>query len=536
MGEFTAADLAIVIPTRERWDILDRTLSSLSEQTVTGFESIVVVDGTDQDPPPLAVSRVLAKRRAGPAAARNAGARTTERPLIMFIGDDTVPAPDLVERHLATHSRHPEREAAAVGLTDWHPEVAGNRINRWLEWSGTQSWYGSLAEEGEQEVSHWYFYTSNLSLKRELLVEGAGFDEDFPFAAFEDLECGLRLSRLGLRLYYEPAAVCRHLHDYDWPGLERRFSAMALSERLMVEKHPELEAGCLRRMEASAQGPALALDPLVDVVPRRWTRLDQFVRRQTDRSYHRRLTPVYLGAWDRAAELCELRRYLGPRYDSGRLVYGSRPEDGEDGRFERGEEGSSDDEQLFALARRALEGRTDEVVAALRRHLPPGARLLEYHCGIGSDGLRLAQAGYQVQFADHAGAPLSYLTWRLADRGLQLPVYDLDVDELPGDLDAVVCLDAGASGRDPGALLAELEPVASLVALAFVTEPDGPALEPSVPTELPVPRGARSRLLARNELPGGSLLLLYSTNRSESGTVAHAVADSADGAALPERG
>jgi GT2 family glycosyltransferase len=307
MAEFTAADLAVVIPTRERWDILARTLDSLAQQSVSGFETIVVVDGTDQEPPPLDASRLMLNERAGPAAARNLGAKATERSLIMFLGDDTIPAANLVERHLAAHCRHPEREAAVVGFVDWHPEVASNRINRWLEWSGTQSWYGSLAREGEQEVSFWYFYTSNVSLKRELLLAVNGFDEDFLYAAFEDLECGLRLSRRGLRMYYEPAAICHHLHDYDWPGLKRRFATMAISERLMVHKHPELEAGCLTRMKAAEVGRALPLEGLVDVVPRRWKRLDRFVRRHANRRYHRRLAPTYLDAWDRAAELSELR-------------------------------------------------------------------------------------------------------------------------------------------------------------------------------------------------------------------------------------
>jgi len=513
MPEFTAADLSIVIPTRERWDILGRTLSSLSDQSVTGFESIVVVDGTDQDPPPLAASRVLVTRRAGPGAARNAGAKATERSLVMFLGDDTIPAPDLVERHLAMHCRHPEREAAVVGFVDWHKEVALNRINRWLEWSGTQSWYASLADEGEQEVTHWFFYTSNISLKRELLLEGNGFDEDFPFAAFEDLECGVRLARLGLRVYYEPAAICHHLHDYDWPALQRRFACMALGERLMVEKHPELETGCLTRMKAAALGPALPLDRFVDAVPRRWKRLDRLVRQQADRRYHRRLAPVYLRAWDRAEELCELRRYLGERYDSARLVYRSAHPDTKASSSAQDEREWPDDESLFQFARRALEGATDTALSVLHRHLEPGSRLIEYGCGIGSDGLRLAQSGYVVQFADHPGPTLDYLRWRLAGRGLHMPVYDLGLDELPGDLDAAVCFGASSSGRDPVALLHQLEQIAPIVALGFFAETDVD-YHRSVPTELLAPRTGRSRLVARQKMPGGCLLLLYETSQA----------------------
>ena len=524
MADFTATDLAIVIPTRERWDILGRTLSSLAGQTVSGFETIVVVDGTDQNPPPLETGRVLVKRRAGPGAARNAGAKATSRSLVMFLGDDTVPAPDLVEKHLASHCRHPEREAGAVGFVDWHSEVARNRINRWLEWSGTQSWYESLAEKGEQEVSHWFFYTSNISLKRELLLEGAGFDEDFPFAAFEDLECGVRLARLGLRLYYEPAAVCHHLHDYDWAGLERRFACMSLSERLMVEKHPELEAGCLARMNAAGLGHALPLDSLVDLVPRRLKRIGGFIRRQTDRRYHRRLAPVYLKAWERAAELCELRTYLGERHDSARLVYRSGGQDANaSSQIEAGPDWS-DDERLYDLARRALEGRTDPALSVLESQIQPGSRVLEYGCGIGSDGLHLAQAGYSVQFADDPGEPLAYLRWRLANRGLSLPVYDLAVDEPPGDLDAAVCLDAASPGRDPVALLDRLKPLAPIVALGFFAETPG-AVKEVVPPELLASDSCPGHLVSRQELAGGLLVFIYDQRQKQQTTRAESTAE-----------
>ncbi len=509
MAEFTEADLTVVIPTRERWNILSRTLSSLSHQSVSGFETIIVVDGTDQDPPTLDAGRVLITPRAGPAAARNFGARATERPLVMFLGDDTIPAPELVERHLETHRRHPEREAAAVGFVGWHPSVARNKINRWMDWSDTQSWYSSLAPEGEQEVSHWYFYSSNLSIKRDLFIECDGFDEDFPFAAFEDLECGLRLSDSGLRLYYEPAAICHHLHDYDWPALKSRFACMALSERLMVDMHPELEAGCLGRMKASALGHALPLDGLIDIVPRHWTRLDRLIRQQADRRYHRRLAPVYLEAWDRAAELCDLRRYLGERYDSARLVYGSRHPDVKTSSGTQPEGEWSDQDRLYELARQALAGRTDHALSLLQRHLLPLSRVLEYGCGIGSDGLRLAQAGYSVQFADHPGPPLTYLTWRLGDRGLLLPIYELGLVQLPGDLDAALCLDAAGPGRDPVAILHQLEQVAPMVALGLFAEAPGPSPRTSVPVELLAAGTGRSHLVARYELSGGSLLLLY---------------------------
>ncbi|HEV2369566.1 MAG TPA: glycosyltransferase family A protein [Acidimicrobiales bacterium] len=519
MAELTAADLAVVIPTRDRWDILDLTLAALARQSVGGFETVVVVDGNDQDVPPLDATSVIVKRRAGPAAARNVGARSTERSIVMFLGDDTIPAPDLVERHLASHRRHPERESAAVGFVAWHDSVADNKINAWLDWSGTQFWYGSLAPEGEQEVSHWYFYTSNVSMKRALLMEGGGFDEDFPFAAFEDIECALRLSGLGLRLYYEPSAVCRHLHAYDWPGLERRFASMALSERLMVEMHPEVAPGCLNRMKKEAGArPPLPVERFVDAVPTRLRVLERLVRHEANRHYHRLLAPIYMAAWDRAAELCDLRRYLGSRYDSGRLVYGSQPlvEHATMGAGGPGADGR-DEEGLFDLARQALAAESDRVHALVQRHLPPGSKVLDYCCGIGSEGLRLTASGFSVHFADHPGPPLDYLKWRLAERGLPPQVYRLGMDEVPRDFDAAFCLDASRPGRDPVEILHQLEETAPLVVIGVPCGPDGsggPDLSAGGGT-LAIGTSA-SPLVARHVLPDGSLLLVYGRKQAKS--------------------
>jgi glycosyltransferase involved in cell wall biosynthesis len=512
MADVKPADLAIVIPTRDRWDILGRALASLRNQTVTGFESIVVVDGTDQKPPPVDASRLFVTRRAGPGAARNAGVRATERPIVMFLGDDTIPAPDLVEKHLAAHRRHPERQAGVVGFVDWHPEVANNRINGWLEWSGTQSWYASLADEGEQEVSHWYFYTSNISVKRELLLETDGFDEDFPFAAFEDLEYGVRLSRLGLRLYYEPGAVCHHLHNYDWPALERRFACMAVSERLMVDMHPDIQAGCLSRMKAATSARALPVDAFVGTVPRRLRRLDGLIRQQVDRRYHRRLAPTYLRAWDRAAELCELRRYLGEGHDSGRLVYRSEPRSVEPRSVGKPDAEPSEEERLFALARRGLEGRTDHAVSLLQRCLPAGSSILEYGCGIGTDGLRLAEEGHSVRFADRSGLPLAYLKWRIANRGLSDRVYDLGSEELPAGFDAVFCFDVASPGWDPVALFDQLQNIAPIVALGFFPETEGSS-RIAIPAELLTTRHRSGALVSNHQLSGGSVLLISERGR-----------------------
>ena len=48
MPEFRPKDICVVIPTRQRWDMLARTLKAFRRQTVQGFEIIVLADATEE--------------------------------------------------------------------------------------------------------------------------------------------------------------------------------------------------------------------------------------------------------------------------------------------------------------------------------------------------------------------------------------------------------------------------------------------------------------------------------------------------------
>jgi len=309
-----AADLTIVIPSRDRWDVLSHTLDALRAQTDQGAETTVVVDGRDQQVPPGVGERpdvrVLIQERAGPGVARNLGARTTRRPLLLFLGDDMVPAPTLVARHLDRHRREPAREVAVLGHVDWHPEVASDRLLRWLDWSGSQFEYHALARRQTEEAGFGRFYACNVSLKRELFLDSGGFDPDFRTADYEDLELGWRLHERGMRLVYEPAAIAHHLHRYEWVDIERRYERRARAERLMLAKHSWFAPWFHDRIVLHAnRRRASRLWPLiVDHVPERARPLRAWVEDRADRWYHQQLAPAFLRAWEADGRLDELVR------------------------------------------------------------------------------------------------------------------------------------------------------------------------------------------------------------------------------------
>jgi GT2 family glycosyltransferase len=301
MPELTARDLCVVIPTRRRWDTLRLTLDALSAQSAVGFETIVVADGTDQEVPALPGVRVVQQEHSGPGVARNRGVAESTRPLLLFIGDDMIPAPRLVESHLARHLARPEPHVGVLGRIVWHPSIARRRLHRWLDWSGALFDYRLLELQADEDAGWTRFYSSNVSMKRALFEDAGGFDPDF-FFDYEDLDFGWRLGRAGMHLLYEPRAVVEHLHPYDWAGVRRRYESRAEAEQLMRSKHDWFEPWFRRQIETAAAEPraSRAWTRLVDWTPRRPARVRQAVERRANRHYLQRLAPPFRAAWERA--------------------------------------------------------------------------------------------------------------------------------------------------------------------------------------------------------------------------------------------
>lgn len=187
--------------------------------------------------------------------------------------------------------------------------------------------------------------------------------------------------------------------------------------------------------------------------------------------------------FDPAQEEGELRSYLGDAYERERLWQYQSTLDEEfaacrdEAAFYRTSEA-----YLYNLTAFAMTGTKLPYLEELIRQVPPGSRVLDYGCGIGSDGLLLLKAGYQVEFADFDNPSVHYLRWRLERRGMDAPVHDLDV-HVPGDFDAAYAFDVIEHVDDPFGFLREMERRARIVEVNFL-EP-GPR-EQELHHELPI--------------------------------------------------
>ena len=237
--------VSIIIPLFNKAPYIQRALASVTAQTYADFELIVVDDGSGDEtvaqlaayraPYPL---RCFSQENSGPARARNRGVEESRGAIVLFLGDDTVPEPQLLAVHARAHAARPGSSVAVLGYTTW---PNGRRVSPFLHHIneyGLQFGYGLI--EDPESVPFNFFYTSNISLPRRLLVQAGLFDTTFPHAAWEDIEIAYRLTKEGMKILYRPEAVARHYHDITFRSFRRRQEKSGEAAAIFFERHPEL--------------------------------------------------------------------------------------------------------------------------------------------------------------------------------------------------------------------------------------------------------------------------------------------------------
>jgi len=240
---------SVVVPTYNRAETLLGALKSWSEQ-VPGdlpFEVIVVDDGSTDDTRSVLGSyqparyelRIRSQPNQGPAVARNSALGIAAGDYVLFTGDDIEPAANLLHRHHVEHQRLADYRVAVLGRIDWAPYLPLTSTMRHVDGVGAQQFSFNHMKDGE-EYDYRHFYTSNVSVSRDLLeLESSGFSTDFPLAAFEDAEYAYRLRNHGLRITYHESARAWHHHSYVVESFFHRQVACGQMAAVLIGKWPK---------------------------------------------------------------------------------------------------------------------------------------------------------------------------------------------------------------------------------------------------------------------------------------------------------
>lgn len=247
-------EISVIIPTFNRADTLQCTLSALGNQTLESgsFEVLVVDDGSEDDTAEV-VRRIqkdyqsplfyFYQRNRKQGAARNLGAANARGDILVFLGDDIVPTPSFLEEHREAQQSYGRRSGDAskvvvIGYTTWPPEIPRTPF---LEYVGEQGWqFGFSLIEDANNVEFNYFYSSNISIGRKFFLESGGFDEDFQEYGWEDIELSLRLTKRGMQLMYWPDAIAHHYHETSIESFSERQRKVGHSAWRFYSQHPEM--------------------------------------------------------------------------------------------------------------------------------------------------------------------------------------------------------------------------------------------------------------------------------------------------------
>jgi glycosyltransferase involved in cell wall biosynthesis len=314
-GTARALCVSVVIPTFNKRGVLERTLESLRRQTYdAGLIEVVVVDDHSSDgtgeylrglglPQRLLVVRHDENR--GRAAARNSGIRAATGELIVFVDDDMLCEPDLIEQHAAFHATHPR--AVVIGNALQAPELGHSTALTYLDGMGVHR------RRAGEKVPAKYFVTNNSSVSRRSVLEVGLFDETFRNYGFEDTELAFRLEDgAGLTTWYCAAATAYHLHAQSFDDILDKRIENAAPLRHLLSRHP----GRAGEMMVDVLLPVSANDPGVLRFRKRLVAL------ATTRVFYETVRAVARAVWLRGLSVPVMTYLIACQYRMGLALTG----------------------------------------------------------------------------------------------------------------------------------------------------------------------------------------------------------------------
>lgn len=252
-------DISVIIPTYNRCELLELTLKSIENQNNNElkFEVIIVDDGSTDDTKEM-VDKYKERIKDlqyyyqldvgfRAAKARNVGIEAAKGEVIAFVDSGMLLHVDYIYEHYKMHLQN--KNHVVIGnvygfAADTDDEAFIDLINledltssfdrlesasKYID-PRVESYKNFDFSIENTPVPYYYFWTCNISVRREHLIEHGGFDENFTSWGMEDVELGFRLYRKGLIFKINLDAKSIHYpHD----------SAIEAQEKIRSERDKE---------------------------------------------------------------------------------------------------------------------------------------------------------------------------------------------------------------------------------------------------------------------------------------------------------
>ena len=239
--------IAIIIPTRDRIDLLARCIASVEEKTTYHNYEIVVVDNDSQSPEAREYfhqTRHQVLRFSGPfnySAINNFAVEQTGAPWLLFLNNDA----EVIENEwltaMAEHVQRPEVGAVGARLLFRDDTIQHAGIVLGVRGTAKHAFCGFPAEHPgvcrQLQVTRNYSAVTAACLltRRDVFESVGGFDEERLPVIFNDVDLCLKMRRAGYLIVYTPFA--KLYHD---ESASRRRSVEPAETEILRERWPEV--------------------------------------------------------------------------------------------------------------------------------------------------------------------------------------------------------------------------------------------------------------------------------------------------------
>ncbi len=202
--------VSVVIPAYNAEKTITQCLQALAEQSypTESYEVIVVDDGSTDGTAGLVQKhavKYIHQDNQGPAAARNNGARQSEGDIILFTDADCVPNADWIDQMVSSFN-----EPDVIAVKGAYKTRQKALVARFAQLEFEERFEMLKRADSIDMVD-----TYSAGFRRDVFVEMGGFETSFSVANNEDTELSYRMSKLGRKMVFNPAAVVYHLSHPD---------------------------------------------------------------------------------------------------------------------------------------------------------------------------------------------------------------------------------------------------------------------------------------------------------------------------------
>jgi len=209
--------ISIIIPTHKLDDHLRTCLRAIEkDKVINQIELIVVLDGINDindffdvfDFPHLKI--ISLPKNAGPAHARNEGAKNASNQLLLFLDADVEVHEDTIDKVITFFNNHNQADAL-IGSYDDQPKV------QTLVSSFRNLLHHYTHQQASEEATT--FWGACGAIRKKAFEDVGGFDTSYPKPSIEDIELGYRLIKKGYQIVLKKDIQIKHLKWWALPNM-----------------------------------------------------------------------------------------------------------------------------------------------------------------------------------------------------------------------------------------------------------------------------------------------------------------------------